>query len=109
MGTSWAEFWTSDGYHHFRVCEGDTAHFECYNNKKLHLGGCWYGAPIGDAGYHVCTHNGNCNVVVGDCVSYLWGECEGQYECDVTINNDNMGGDPCFGTYKFGGIALQCN
>eukprot|EP00483_Globobulimina_turgida_P001451 UN01453 len=98
-----------DGYNHFRVCEGQTAHFECFNHKKLHLGGCWYGAPVGDSGFGVCGCHSNCNLVVGECVGYIVSQCEGKDQCDVSITNEIMGGDPCPVEPKFGAIALQCN
>ena len=99
---------TSDGYSHFRICEGNTAEFECYNSKTLHLGGCWYGAPFGDGGYGLCTNNGNCNLVVGNCLSYIGNACNGKDTCSVTANNANMGGDPCVGTHKYVAAALKC-
>ncbi len=34
-----------DGYNHFRVCQDTEAVFGCGDGKRLHLGGCWYGAP----------------------------------------------------------------
>ena len=34
--------------------------------------------------------------------------CDGQLSCTYNINNDNMGGDPCFQTYKFAIVKYSC-
>ena len=99
-----------DGYNHFRVCEGKTATFSCGGRKVIHIGACWYGSPSTDPGYNQCPHSAkkNCAAVTGNCGPYLQGQCENKASCSVTINNVNMGGDPCPGVYKFGAIAAQC-
>ena len=58
----------------------------------------------------MCRHPANraCRTVTGNCMNYIGSRCNGRGDCSVTINNGNMGGDPCPGTYKFGAIALRC-
>ncbi len=63
-------------------------------------------------GETTCSTNQNCKEVVGTCIGYIQNiaQCEGKSSCVVSINDSNMGGDPCPGAYpKIGAIALQCN
>eukprot|EP00484_Ammonia_sp_Unknown_P020817 CAMPEP_0197026412 /NCGR_PEP_ID=MMETSP1384-20130603/6502_1 /TAXON_ID=29189 /ORGANISM="Ammonia sp." /LENGTH=157 /DNA_ID=CAMNT_0042455067 /DNA_START=34 /DNA_END=507 /DNA_ORIENTATION=- len=102
-----------DGYSHFRICEGGIATFDCRPpasmTAELNLGGCWYGSPSTDPGYTMCPHPAkqNCDPVTGNCFAYIQAQCNGP-QCSITIDNGNMGGDPCPGVYKFAGVALQC-
>ena len=103
-------FSQSDGFSHFRVCERRTATFSCSGGRLLRLGGCWYGSPQSDPGYNECPRSSTepCSPVTGNCINYIQQQCDNKQSCSVTINNGNMGGDPCPTIGKFAGIALQC-
>eukprot|EP00485_Elphidium_margaritaceum_P001602 CAMPEP_0202688646 /NCGR_PEP_ID=MMETSP1385-20130828/4125_1 /ASSEMBLY_ACC=CAM_ASM_000861 /TAXON_ID=933848 /ORGANISM="Elphidium margaritaceum" /LENGTH=226 /DNA_ID=CAMNT_0049343665 /DNA_START=87 /DNA_END=767 /DNA_ORIENTATION=- len=102
-----------DGYYHYRICEGKTATFSC--SGKIHVGGCWYGAPANeiDGLSNLCSHAQNrvCNPDSSGCVGYSVGQCEGQSVCSVTVSNSAWGNgfDPCPNTYKYGAFAIRCD
>lgn len=58
----------------------------------------------------VCYH---LQIFTTDCVSttseaIVKTKCNGKSECRINVENDELGGDPCPGTYKYLEVNFKC-
>ena len=111
-----AGYTAGNGMSNFRICEGQTATFLCPSGQKLNAISSFYGSPSNERGYRRCRNFAspsvvrNCDKVEnGANLNYVKSQCNGKGVCQITVNNGNMGGDPCPGTYKFLGVAIGCS
>lgn len=58
----------------------------------------------------VCPHSltTDTNCVSTESQAIIKSKCDGKSECIINVNNDELGGDPCSGTYKYLEVNYIC-
>ncbi|XP_078364429.1 L-rhamnose-binding lectin CSL3-like [Oculina patagonica] len=88
-----------------RVCQGDQQTIECPSGRKLDIEYAMYGRLKGG---HVCggiVLDTNCQA--GNSLAVVQSDCQGERSCLLQANDD-MFGDPCWGTKKYLEVHYRC-
>jgi len=91
---------TSEALQKIRVCEGQQAHIDCPNGRKIEIDYANYGRL---KGAHVCGFlialNTNCQMEASKDI--VEADCKDKEACLLQANNSKFGGDPCPLTKKY--------
>ncbi len=108
----------ANGSQQLSVCEGEAAALRCPAYQNIHINSVFYGRQDRE------TCVSTCNTRFGftcphqffastSCTSHtvdgvVRGLCQGRNSCDFHATNEVLGGDPCFGIYKYFAVDYTC-
>lgn len=89
-----------------RACEGQSLRIDC-GSRPITIITAAYGRFDNIMIQSDCGGSKTCSSynLVGSTISML---CNGRTSCNVAVNNDNMGGDPCYGVIKSLNVWFNC-
>ncbi|KAL5020104.1 hypothetical protein ScPMuIL_002996 [Solemya velum] len=89
------------------TCEHKTAHLSCPVGKEIHIAHANYGRTDVTTCPHSAMSNTNCHSGPA-AANVVKNSCDGRNSCSVLVNNNNMQGDPCVGTFKYLNVDYHC-
>ena len=88
------------------ICEEKRGIISCQNGKRID----GLNANYGRLDRHTCLHQAmsNINCRSGNSLRIVQEKCNGKTSCELHVNNNLFGGDPCGGTYKYLKVKYRC-
>ena len=88
------------------ICEKQKGIISCQNGKRIDV----LNANFGRLDRHTCPHGPmrNINCLSGNSLQIVQGMCNGQTRCELEVQNNLLGGDPCPGTFKYLKVKYRC-
>ena len=88
------------------ICEKQKGIISCQNGRRIDV----LNASYGRLDRHTCSHGpkSNINCRSGNSLQIVQGKCNGQIRCELQVENNLFGSDPCPRTFKYLRVKYRC-
>jgi hypothetical protein len=79
---------------------------KCTGGQVIYIQSAFYGRTDSSVCSSGPVSNTNCSANV---LSMVKASCQYNTDCTIPVSNDALGGDPCYGIYKYAKIGYICS